>query len=558
MNTKLYTLLAQRVHEGLARSSLTKVSAWSEMYRIMGKPFPGPWTFIHHPWAREMCDSKHQMTIGQKAAQMAYSEVALNRTFKAMDIDGESVLYVLPNTKPDASVFSSSRFDVALELSPHLRDFFSSVRNVDHKRAGSASLYIRGSRSRSQLKSIPCAGIVFDEVDEMVQRNIILALERASGQQEENIWFYMVSTPTVEGVGINGFFEDSTQDHFFFRCPHCSRMIELPFGTEDIGGVLRVTAESLTDPRIMDSYIVCPECKHILDHRSKIDFMNEKNEWVSKYPKRMSRGFYINQSYSMVLHPKRLAESYLRSLTNANDEQEYYNSKGGLPRIVKGARITDADLVNCIGQYPTQASARGTLTTLGIDVGKWLHFEVDQWFVDPATTSSNDVNLIASPRVLRSGKVKDFHQLDAIMYDYNINQAIIDVEPETRKAKEFCDRFSGIAKMCRYTRGVTGKQIMNHPTYVHVDRTAWLDLSLGRFSRQSITVPTDLPEETKRHLKALIRVYKEDKDGNQIGAYVKKENEPDHAAHARNYNEIALCLAANLGEVKNYSGASDG
>jgi len=183
---------------------------------------------------------------------------------------------------------------------------------------------------------------------------------------------------------------------------------------------------------------------------------------------------------------------------------------------------------------------------------------VDQWVVNPAATSTNDVNLIANPRVLRSGKVKDFHQLDAIMYDYHIKQAIIDVEPETRKAKEFCDRFQGIAKMCRYARGVTGKQIMNHPTYVHVDRTAWLDLSLGRFSRGSIQVPRDIPEETKRHLKALIRVYKEDKDGNQIGAYVKKENEPDHAAHARNYSEIALCLAANLGGVTNYSGVSDG
>lgn len=335
-------------------------------------------------------------------------------------------------------------------------------------------------------------------------------------------------------------------------------MIELLFGTEDIGGCLRVTAEVLTDPKIMDSYIVCPRCDHTLDHRSKVEYMNDHNEWVSQYEKRMSRGFYINQLYSMVLHPRRLAESYLRSLSNANDEQEYYNSKGGLPHIVKGARITDTDIMACTGNYQMQKSAKGQMTTIGIDVGKWLHYEVDQWFINPAATSTNDVNLIANPRILRTGRVKDFHQLDALMFDYNIKQAIIDVEPETRKAKEFCDRFQGIAKMCRYTRGVTGKQIQNHPTYVHVDRTAWLDLSLGRFSRGSIQVPRDIPEETKRHLKALIRIYKEDKDGNQIGAYVKKENEPDHAAHARNYSEIALCLAANLGGVTNYTGASDG
>ena len=550
----LKNLMMQKVYSGLTRQSLAKVSKWSEMYRVMGKPFPGPWQFLHHPWAKAMCDSQHQLTVGQKAAQMAYSEVALNRTFKAIDIDGESVLYVLPNTKPDASVFSSSRFDVALELSPHLRDLFSSVRNVDHKRAGAASLYIRGSRSRSQLKSIPCAGIVFDEVDEMVQRNIILALERSSGQQDEDIWYYMVSTPTIEGIGINGFFEDSTQDHFFFKCPHCSRMIELPFGTKEMGGVLRVTAESLTDPRIRDSYIVCPKCDHKLDHADKVNFMNAKHEWVSAYPDRLSRGFYINQHYSMVLKPYRLAEAYIRSLTNANDEQEFYNSKGGLPHVVKGARVTDTDIIKCIGQYATQTQMKNGLTTMGIDTGNWLHFEIDQWSLDPNRVSNNDVNLIAKPRMLRSGKVKHFHELDALMYDYRINQAVIDIEPETRKAKEFCDRFKGIAKMCKYSRGVVGKTIRNYESYVHVDRTCWLDLSLGRFTRHSIEVPRDISEETKKHIKALIRVYKEDRDGNQVGSYVKKEHEPDHAAHARNYSEIALHLAANLGGVEDYTG----
>ena len=554
----LYTAMTKAVYSGLSRSSIDSVSKWSEMYRVMGKPFPGPWTFDHHPWAREMCDSKHQFTIGQKAAQMAYSEVALNRTFKAIDIDGESVLYVLPNTKPDASVFSSSRFDVALELSPHLRTLFSSVRNVDHKRAGSASLYIRGSRSRSQLKSLPVAGLVFDEVDEMIQKNIILALERTSGQIESSIWYYLVSTPTVEGIGINGFFEESTQDSFFVQCPHCNRMIKLDFGIVDEGGCLVVTADKVTDPKIRDSYIICSECKHPLDHNSKLDWMNEKNEWVPAYKDRTYRGFYINQLYSMVLSPYRLAEAYLRSLTNASDEQEYFNSKGGLPHVVKGARVTDADIAECLGNYPTQAFMKGGLTTMGIDTGKWLHYEVDQWQIDPAATSTNDVNLIAKPRMLVSGKVKEFHQLDQLMFDYNINQAVIDIEPYTRKAKEFCDRFSGIAKMCRYARGVTGKQIQDHPTYIHVDRTAWLDLSLGRFSRNSITLPRDLTEETRRHIKALIRIYKEDKDGNQVGAYVKKENEPDHAAHARNYNEIALNVVANMGGVTNYSGVNDG
>ena len=103
-----------------------------------------------------------------------------------------------------ATDFSTSRFDPALELSPHLNNLFSDVKNVGHKRAGSANLFVRGSRSESQLRSIPAGVLIFDEVDVMVQRNIILALERASGQVHK--LFMFLSTPTIDNFGINDCF----------------------------------------------------------------------------------------------------------------------------------------------------------------------------------------------------------------------------------------------------------------------------------------------------------------------------------------------------------------
>ena len=63
----------------------------------MGNPFPGLWTFDHHPWLREMMDSEDQFCVGQKAAQMGFTEVALNRSFYKLDIKKVSVLYILPS-----------------------------------------------------------------------------------------------------------------------------------------------------------------------------------------------------------------------------------------------------------------------------------------------------------------------------------------------------------------------------------------------------------------------------------------------------------------------------
>jgi phage terminase large subunit GpA-like protein len=143
----------------------------------MGEPFPGAFSYKYHPWLLEMHDADEDTVVGQKAAQMGYTEWALNTAFYRMDIHNQSVLYVLP-TASDATDFSAGRFNPALDLSKHLKRFFSDVNNVGLKRAGSTVLYVRGSHSRSKLKSIPTPIIILDEVDEMPEQAQTLVQER--------------------------------------------------------------------------------------------------------------------------------------------------------------------------------------------------------------------------------------------------------------------------------------------------------------------------------------------------------------------------------------------
>jgi hypothetical protein len=76
-----------------------------------------------------------------------------------------------------------------------------------------------------------------------------------------------------------------------------------------------------------------------------------------------------------------------------------------------------------------------------------------------------------------------------------------------------------------------------------VDRTNWLDASLGRFNSRRIALPLDTSLDFKEHIKAFVRTYEEDADGNMKAKYV--ETGPDHFGHALNYAEIALPLAAS-------------
>jgi len=513
----------------------------------MGIPFQGKWTFLHHPWVKDMHDCNAELMIGQKAAQMAYTETALNKCFFAIDMKGQSVLYVLPASTPDAKDFSTSRFDPALENCKHLRQLFTDVKNIHHKRAGFANLFIRGSRSRSQMKSVPAGLIILDEVDEMVQQNISLVFERVSGQTQYQI--VMISTPTVDNYGINYYFKQSSQDHYFFKCPHCSRLTELIFPD-----CLVITAKDINDPDIIKSHIICKECKHILDHEDKIHFLSIKNaKWVPSYTDRLSRGFYINQLYSMTVKPYVLAQAYFRAQHDAHDEQEFYNSKLGLTHTVEGAKITDANLNSCIGDYKMPNNNTSGLVTMGVDVGKYLHYEIASWSVNQR---GSDLNAAARSRILKVGKVEHFEELDNLVRQFRVLYSVVDANPERRKAFEFASRFWGYARICFYGRGIVGKTIHMHDESelsLTVDRTSWMDCSLGRFKAKTVQLPQDTPLEYKEHIKAPVRVYDKDQDGNPTGRYVTG-HEDDHYAHAHTYAEIALPLAAGLSANQNIDG----
>lgn len=530
--------LRNHIASGLQRKSVNVCSRWASSYRVMGPPYPGIWSFAHHPWLLQPHDDETEQIVVQKAAQMGFTEWALNKAFFHIDILNHNVMYILPATTPDASDFSSSRFDPALELSPHLSSLFVDVKNVGHKRSGSANLFIRGSRSESQLRSIPASLLIFDEVDVMVQKNIALAFERVSGQLEKQK--LLLSTPTIDNYGINNYYKNSSQDHYVFACPHCNKLTELIFPD-----CLVIIGEDETDPRIRESYLVCKDCRNRLDHATKSEWLS-KGVWIPTYTNRLDKGYHVNQLYSTTVRPYELAISYIKSKRDPSDEQEFYNSKLGVPHIVSGSRITDNMIQECVGEYKMPDSQSGGLVTMGIDVGGWLHYEIDQWF---SSKVGADIHSSTVCKVIHIGKVQNFEELDELMVRYRVLFGVIDANPERRKALELAQRFYGHVRLCFYGNAVNGKEIHLHDESQHtmtVDRTSWLDLGLGRFKQQTIKLPIDTPIEYKDHIKSPVRIYKKDSGGNPVGVYVTGSIE-DHYAHARSYSEMALELASSMG-----------
>jgi hypothetical protein len=497
------------------------------------------------------------VNVGQKAAQMGFTETVLNVCFYYIDMHQVDVLYVLPSKTPDASDFSAARFDAALNLSSHLSKLFSNVKNVGHKRAGNTNFYLRGAKSRSGLKSVPVGVLILDEKDEMLQDNIPLARERQSGYDLNKTW--EISTPTIDGFGINETFQDSTQNEFFFKCQCCSlegkpRWINLVWPD-----AIEICGEDYDDPDIGRSFIKCPLCGGKIPHETKFQWL-QGGRWISQYENKDVAGWGISQMYASTPRssPKSLVWQYFKARVNPADEQEFFNSKLGIPHVVEGARVSEEDFNNRIGDYVTQLANHSGLVTMGVDVGNYLHYEIDKWHLAPNCV---DLNAEARCQVLAVGKVLHFEELDKLMHRYNINFSVVDMQPERRKACEFASRFWGNVRLCYYGRGVQGKNIhtskadeTSNELSVTVDRTSWIDLALSRFRSGMITLPKDIPTEYRNHIKSLVRIYKKDQDGNPTAKYVKSGSEEDHFAHARVYSEIALPLAASLATSSNIQG----
>jgi hypothetical protein len=548
---KLDKIMLERLISGLKRTAVKTPSKWSETYR---KTKEGDWSFKHFPWLKEMHDSKAFKNVGQKSAQMGFTETLLNLTFYYIDMCGWDCLYLMPNKNPDASEFSAGRFAPALAMSNHLANLFTDTDNIGHKRAGAANLYVRGSQSRSGLKGLPINFLALDEVAEMNKDNIPLAFARTDGQIDKQIW--MISTPTIADHGIGIYWDQSDKRHFFFKCPSCGHSIELKFPES-----LHIVGDNEHDPRINESYLMCYDCKVKLPHELKHEWL-AKNEWVKQIPDRDIAGFTISQLYSRAITPGDIVKFYFQAQHNAATEVEFYNSKLGVPHVLKGARVSDEDLDWCMtkGRKNRRTDdytyfGGNHIVTMGVDVGpRTIHYEISRW--ENTSKYNGDINNAFTPMVITFGKVQEFEQLYELMNQYRVISCVIDANPERRKAAEFAKKFHGRVKLCIFGNNVHGKTYVdskmenNKDPVILVDRTTWLDQALGRFINRTISIPIDTDIEYRTQVMQPCKTYKKDGYGNPMAVYITGEGKDDHYAFSRVYNEVALMFAASLGVNK--------
>ena len=498
---------------------------------VAGQPF----SFAGHRYLETIYGDEAPFIVIRKAAQMGASEYGITRAlYFAITYDGR-VIYFFP-TDHDVGQFSRDRFAPAIAESAYLAGLVRDTDTAGLKQIGRGSVYLRGLRSRTQLKSVPADFLIFDELDEMDPAKVELARARL-GHSSFGYELYL-STPSFPLYGIDAAFEATDQRHWLLRCDRCAtyRCLEDEF-TQTHG--------RSDDPRREIVFVkgppgaetlVCTSCGGPLDPAHGL--------WVPKYPERSRHGYHLSKFTSVVVSAaereagcQTKPAALLRKWQETAYPQEFFNSELGLPYLSADGGLCEADLLALVGDYPQSASGKGCV--MGVDQGNGLHIVIKE--------RRPDGNIVFTLRV-KHQEITDatFTHLDQLMKDYDVRVCVIDALPHTHAARAFAGRFRGRVYLAYY--GDTQKGLVdwgydkeNTPTAT-INRTDAFDAMRDVHQKGDRRIPRldDGVREFIRQMTNIVRKVEEDPVSGQKKARWVRRCRDDHYAHADCYAEVAL------------------
>ncbi len=523
-----------------AAGSESSLLGWSLQRRASLKPGV-LFDLVRHPFLRELYDCQAQVMVIYKASQMGASEYCVSYALHAADQREATVLYLFP-TDTHVSDFSTARIGPAIEASPYLDRIVveggaaqgegeQRVRGADRvtlKRVRDRFVYLRGAQVKPngqapQLKSVDADVLILDEIDEMDPRAPSIAVKRLGHSMiGEERW---VSTPTFTGVGIHAKWLVSDQREWHIRCEHCGERQPLTIGQvvlewDELGRPVRWNE---AEGRV---FIACRKCGQALERLSR-------GEWVAAWPDREVAGFHLTKLFSPTVDLAAIIAAL--STTDETKRRECYNQDLGEPYTPRGGQMTD-ELLDGLRREYAHGPEKFERTVLGADVGRVLHVVI-RGAAHPET----------GERPQRwAGEVESFEALGRLIRQYNVERAVIDALPETRKARELQAAFKpGVVWLAYYVGQKTGTHKSEAAQWDHangtvnLDRTRTLDQTFGRFYDGEATLPANAREirDYYGHMKASVRALQDGPGGQAVAVYI--ESGPDHLAHAENYAMVA-------------------
>lgn len=502
------------------------------------EPKVGRLNMARFPYQRELYSAEvaaAREVVIQKSTQVGVTSYAWRWAGWRADQSADTALYIFP-AKTLADDFSDNRVDPSVDESEYLSGRKGKVWNKGLKKIGLGALYFRGSESLAAAQSLDADCIVFDEYDDLVQKNVEQMERRLSGAQAAGRFprIRRVGVPRVAGHGINGQYLASDQRQWQVTCPACGYQQALTFEDnlrwKNPGKrkVLRASNDEFENAKeVGEVWRVCSQCEEEIDVATGL--------WVPANPGVSTIGFHITRlivpftDLQEVVRNSRKTRATQVETFRQNDLGEAYEAgQAGLDEATIMAACSH-------GRTPVGSYGEGNFVTMGVDVASTRDL----------TVRISEHTSDGTKRALWIGEVREFEDVSRLMHLYNVTMCAIDGLPERRAAMALAHEFTGRVFVCVYNDKPMAEPVVLNPNTLiaTVNRTEAIDSMMdGIRTLQNYPLKTP-PQNYIRDLTNVKRVVEVEEDTGKVRVFYLSHG-PDDYAHAEVYDCVATHLLA--------------
>lgn len=301
--------------------------------------------FKNHPYLLDIYDDFTPKQAIKKAAQIGFSTTANIKALWLAKNKGMDIIYSLPSAA-DIKDFVSGKTNRLIDHNTVFQDWTADKDSIEQKRVGSNVIYFKGTWTERAAIATPADLYISDETDRSKQE--IVQQFKTRLQHSKFGWEWYFSNPSAPGHGVDKYWGDSDQKHWFVHCD-CNQ-------GEDHGWQFLTMANIMGDK----PYFGCRWCKKELNRN--------EGEWVRRWKDREVSGYWI----SALMAPWISAAQILARQKDYTEEQ-FANFVLGEPYVGKGNILTRQSFFQNIINKTNPQDAR---PIIGIDTGNNINYVV--------------------------------------------------------------------------------------------------------------------------------------------------------------------------------------
>lgn len=489
--------------EALARSHMLNPAMWILSHRIVNENQMPIEFDLHRFMLQPYSDSSPNQVI-MKSAQVGWSVAAILKSVHAANFLKLNVIYVLP-TRNASAEFVVPKVNPMLRRNPELAKLVKNTDNKSLKEVGDRWIYFKGAFNEGDAISTSADLIVADEYDRSDQG--VLSIYQSRLQASSYGWYWKFSNPSLPGFGVHELFQESDQMHWFVTCHGCKYTMYLDLEKDEYLKNHYIDRERRV--------YACGDCGDEITDNDR-----QSGEWVAKYPKRELRGYWLNQ----LMIPWVSADKILRQ-EKSMDISAFYNFVLGLPYQASEYLINRESILRACNP----GLANKTDVVIGCDSGKVKHW------------------VMGNPEGIFSyGKTTDWDEIEQLIKMYKAT-CVIDALPDFTIPEQLARKYPGQVFVHYYVHDSKNMDVSLRREdkefgRIDSDRTKLFDEAAARITSGSLRFFQDPKalDELIYHFENTYRVVEEDTRGILRARWEKKDNKPDHWAHAVLYYIVGL------------------